>query len=117
MIFALAGKAVAAVQIAGVGHVKAECLDVTGFVFEIKGDIFVDVFAEKLFLRYKLSYVGQAESDLLFVNIRSVTVFFHHRFDDLFFGGVFVHFYDVVGHIVHYMDGTGMDIQHNVITV
>ena len=117
MIFALTCKAIAAVQVAGVGYMKAECFDVTGFVFEIKGDILVDIFAEKLFLCYQLFYVGQAEADFLFSNIRSVTVFFHHFIDDLFLGGVFVHFYDVVGHIVNHMDGTGMYIQHNVITV
>ena len=106
MIFALACEAVAAVQVAGVCYVKAQRLDVTGFVFEIEGDIFVDVFAEKLFLCYKLFDVGKTEADFRFINIEPVTVFFHHRIDNLLFGGAFVHFYDVVGYIVNHMDGT-----------
>ena len=76
MILALTRETVAAVEIAGVCHVKAEGFNIAGFVFEVKGDVLVDVFAEKFFLLYKLSDVGETEADFLFSNIRPVTVFF-----------------------------------------
>ena len=49
MVLALPGEAVAAVEVAAVGDVQAERLDVAGIIFELSGDVRIDVRREQLF--------------------------------------------------------------------
>ena len=53
MIFALPGEAVAAVEVAAVGDVQAECLDVAGIIFELSGDVRIDIRREQFFVIFQ----------------------------------------------------------------
>ena len=54
MVFALSREAVAAVEVAAVGDVQAERLDVAGIIFELSGDVSIDIRREQLFGVLKL---------------------------------------------------------------
>ena len=54
MVLALPGEAVAAVEVAAVGDVQAECLDVAGIIFKLSGDVRIDVRCKQFFVIFQL---------------------------------------------------------------
>ena len=122
MVLALPGEAVAAVEVAAVGDVQAERLDVAGIVFELSGDVRVDIRREQLFGVLKLLDLAVAFpqvclADGLAVRCLPAAVFGEQRGDDFAFCFIFEHRDHVIGNLVHDMNGAGIGVQHNVVTV
>ncbi len=116
MILSLAGKAVSAVEIAGVGHMKAQGLHhVPGALFKGSGQGGEGI-RRKQFPRILEGLdVGQTLPQLLLRHIRPVRVFLQQSRHDLIAAACFKPGDDVIGHAVHHMDGAGTGVQHNVI--
>ena len=116
VILALAGKAVATVEIAGMGHMQAHGLEHGVFIFKIEGHIFINVRGEKFFILLQIFYILQTVKHIL---LRQV--FFRVSGNDLtgnFLWRLFlIHRNDVIGHLVHHMDRSAAGVQNDVIAV
>ena len=117
VIPALAGKAVAAVQIAGVRHVQAERLDdIAAFLFKASGHRL------KAVRRKELACVLQCR-DLVIAGVGLAlrqalhAIFRQHLRRDLFPAFRLVKGNHVIGEPVHQMDGARAHVQHDVISV
>ena len=122
MVLALPGEAVAAVEVAAVGDVQAERLDVAGIIFELSGDVCVDVRREQLFGVFKLldfavAFPQVCLADGLAVCCLPPAVFGEQCGDDFVLCFIFEHRDHVIGNLVHDMNGAGVGVQHNVVTV
>ena len=62
-------------------------------------------------------HVGNAVPQILLRHIFALAVFFHHRRYDLIRRAVRVKRNDVIGHLIHYMNGAGAGVQHDVVAV
>ena len=117
VVVALAGEAVFAVQVAGVGHMQAHGLHFGHALFEIEGHVAVDVLGEQLAGLLQLGNIGQALAKVGLGHVLAVGVFFQHPGHDLVGGGGFVQADHVVGHLVHHMDRAAEYIQYDVVSV
>ena len=118
VVLALAGEAVGAVQVAGVRDVQAQRLDhVAGALLEGAGHRREGIRGEELAARLERRHVADAKADVLLGHVLAIAVFGHHGRDDLVRRRGFKHRDDVVGHVVHGMDGAGAGIQHDVVAV
>ena len=122
MVLALPGEAVAAVEVAAVGDVQAERLDVAGIIFELSGDVRIDVRRKQFFvifqlLNLRIAFPQVCLADSLAVRCLPAAVFGEQRGDDFAFCFIFKHRDHVIGNLVHDMDGAGVGVQHNVVTV
>ena len=114
---ALRGKAVAAVQVAGVGHMQAERLDHIGTVFKVKGVVSVGIGRKQLAGGGQLVNVVQHIVDVGGGHIGAVRVLFGEGCSSLLPAAALVDQGDgVIGDIVHRMHAAAVDIQHNVVT-
>ena len=122
MVFALPGEAVAAVEVAAVGDVQAERLDVAGIIFELSGDVRVDVRREQFFVIFQflnlcIAFPQVCLADGLAVCCLPAAVFGEQRGDDFALCFIFEHRDHVIGNLVHDMNGAGVGVQHDVVTV
>ena len=117
LVLALAGEAVLAGEVAGVGHVEAQGLDHGVLVLEIKGQILVLVRGEELPPGLQVLHALQHGADLLRRYLRAVPVLCQHPGDDLLSGAGLVEVDDVVGQVVHRVDGAAVHIQYDIISV
>ena len=78
---ALGGKAVFAVQIAGVGHMQAECLDNGGTILEVKGMVSVNIFGKQLAIGLQFFDVVKAVVDVLGGHFGMVSIFLCQQAD------------------------------------
>ena len=114
VIVALAGKAVAAVQVAGMCHVQAQRLDhAAGASFQLAGHGSESIGGKELAHLFQLRNLIAAIQHLGLGDFGMVGIFFQHCPDDLFGSGRFVQTDDVVGYLIHYVDRAGIDIQHD----
>ena len=114
---ALRGKAVAAVQVAGVGHMQAERLDHIGTVFKVKGVVGVGIGRKQLAGGGQLVNVVQHVADVGGGHIGAVRVLFGKGCCSLLPAAALVDQGDgVIGDIIHRVYAAAVDIQHNVVT-
>ena len=114
---ALRGKAVAAVQVAGVGHMQAERLDHIGTVFKVKGVVGVGIGRKQLAGGGQLVNVVQHIVDVVCRDIGAVRVLFGEGCSSLLPAAALVDQGDgVIGDVIHCMHAAAIDIQHNVVT-
>ena len=79
VVFTLAGKAVLAVQVAGVGHMQAQRLDHRAALFQVKCLVGVYILGKQLPGRGQFFHVAQAVLNLLPVHLGHILVFFQQR--------------------------------------
>ena len=114
---ALGRKTVAAVQVAGVGHVQAERLDHIGPVLEVKGVVGVDVLGKQLALGGQLVDVVQAVRDVGLGHVGAARVLGGQGGRGLVPGLALVNEGDgIVGHVVHGVDAAAEYVHHDVVT-
>ena len=117
MELALRGKAVAAVQVAGVGHMQAERLDHIGTVFKVKGVVGVGIGRKQLAGGGQFVNVVQHIVDVGGGHIGAVRVLFGEGCSSLLPAAALVDQGDgVIGDVIHRMHAAAVDIQHNVVT-
>ena len=117
VILALACEAIGAVEVAGVCHVQAECLDDLGVVFVVDGKAFIHVGRVKLARLFQCLHVLDALQQLLARHVGLVRVLLQKRLDDLLCGVGLIHFDDVVRDLVHRVHRAGAGVQHDVVSV
>ena len=118
MVLALAREAVFTVEVAGVGHVEAQSLDdVSAAFLEFAREGFVGVRGVELLVLLEVAYIADALPDLVLVDVVPVPVLLHQGGDDLLLGVVRVQGDDVVGHVVHRVDGARTGVEHDVVAV
>ena len=118
VILALTGEAVGTVQVAGVRHMQAQrlhhiartLLERTGHVREGVGGIEFPGLLQRL-------HVINAVPQILLRHILACAVFFHHCRYDLIRRVIRVKRNDVIGYLIHYMNGAGAGVQHDVVAV
>ena len=112
MVLALAGEAVGAAQVAGVGDVEAEGLYYPRAFLVLSRELLIVVGGKELAVSLKLRDVVKA---LEHVGARDLGVFCAYRGADLVCGAGLVHFDDVVGDVVHEVDGAGGGVEDDVV--
>ena len=118
MVFSLAGEAVGAVQVAGVRHMQAQRLHhIAGALLERAGHVREGVGGIELPGALQRVHIGNAVPQLLLRHILALAVFLHHRRYDLIRRVVGVKCNDVIGYLVHCMNGAGAGVQHDVVAV
>ena len=117
LIAALRGKAVGAVQVAGVGHMQAESLDHGVAVLEIEREVLIGIGAPQLAGFLQACHVINALAQIGLGHVLTVTVLCHHGGNDLVGGVVGVHGNDIIRHLIHHMHRAAAGIQHDVIAV
>ena len=116
VVLALAGKAVGAIEVAGVGDVEAQRLDDTRCLgLEMPRHGLEGVGGEELARFLERDDLSVALLDIGGGDILAVAVFFVHGSDDFVLFVGLKHLDDVVGYLVYYVDGTGADVQHHVV--
>ena len=114
VVFALAGKTVRTVQIAGMGHMKAQGLHHPGgFLFQLSGHGGESVGGKELPRLLQLGHLIIALVQLFPAQLGEPGL---HQCQDLLAGAAFVAADDFIGRIVHHVDGAGADIQHDVVS-
>ena len=118
LVVALAGEAVVAVQVAGVGHVETHGLQ-NGLGGLECGLLHVlpQVLGEELAAVLQGLDVFQAVPQFLLVHVLHVAVLGQHLGDDLLVVGVFKEGDHVIGHLVHQVDGAAVDVHNDVVSV
>ena len=115
---ALGGKAVLAVEVAGVGHVEAQGLqDGFGVLEGLLLHVLPQVLGEELAGGFQGVDVLQAGQDLPLVHVRPVAVLGQDLGDDGLPGGGLVQGDDVIGHLVHQVDRAAVHVQDDVVAV
>ena len=118
VVLALTGKAVGAIEVAGVGNVQAQCLDhACRFGFQITGHRLEGIFGKQLARRLQLGDLVIAFAYLLRRHALGGTVLFCQLTDDHIAAFGLEHGDDIIGQLVHRMDRAGADIQHDVVAV
>ena len=117
LVFALAGEAVGAAQVAGVGHMETQGLDNVGVVLVVGGHGGVGVGGEELVLLLQRRHVVDAGADLLLGDVGAVRIVGQDAPADLVGGVVGVEGDDVIRHLVHQMDRTTAGVQDDVVAV
>ena len=117
VVFALARKAVFAVEVAGVRDVQAQRLDDGIARLEVKGKIRVIVGGEQPALLFQLLDIVDAVADLGFINGSVISISREHCGDDAVSIRILVHPDDIVSEIIHHMDAAAENIQHDVVAV
>ena len=117
VVLALAGKAVLAVQVAGVCNVQAQRLDHGAAVLEVKGLVGVHVLGKELACGLQLLHIGQAVLDLLPGDLRQMGILLQQGGDQRLPPGGLVAGDDVVGQVVHRVHRAAVHIQHDVVAV
>ena len=118
VVLALTGKAVAAVQIAGVRHVQTQRLDhIAAALLEGARQSRKGVRAEQRALADELRHVVNARPQLLLRHVRPIRIFFPQRIDDLVRGMIRIQRDHVVGHLVHRVNRAGAGIQHDIVAI
>ena len=113
---ALGRKAVAAVQVAGVGHVQAQGLDHIGTVLEVEGVAGVSVGGEQLALLRQFVDVVQAVRDVGGGHIVPARVLLGQGRGGLRAGAAAVDRGDgVVGDVLHGVHAAAEHVQHDVV--
>ena len=116
--FALRGKAVLAIEVTGMGHMKAERLDHGRAVFEIKGPVGVDILGEELSGGGQLLNIVKAVLDVGGGNLGVGAVFFRQQRGGLGAGMPGIDQGDgVIGQLIHRVDAAAVNVQNNIITV
>ena len=113
---ALRGKAVAAIQVAGVRNVQAERLDDVGAVFEVKGVVSVGVGRKQLACGGQLVDIVQHVVDVTLGHVGAACVFFGKGGGGLLPAAALVDQGDgVIGYIVHRVYAAAVHIQHDIV--
>ena len=118
VIFPLTGEAIGAVEVAGVGHMKAKSLDhPCGFVFQFSRHIGEGVGGKEHALVLQFRNLIIAFLDLRGGNFGDMGVFFADFGKNRFFRFLLKKGDDVIGHVVHRMHRAGADVENNVVAV
>ena len=118
VVFALTGKAIGAVQVAGMGNVQAQGLDhVAAALLKGARQRGEGIRAEELSLPDQFVYVGDALPHIGLGHVLPARVLFADQPDDLLRSVLVVKGDDIVGHFVHRVDGAGAGVQHDVVAV
>ena len=97
---------------------QTQCLHhIAGALLECTGHICEGIRRVKLPGLLQRLHVGNAVPQILLRHIFALAVFFHHRRYDLIRRAVRVKRNDVIGHLIHYMNGAGAGVQHDVVAV
>ena len=116
VVLTLAGEAVGAVEVAGVGNVQAQSLHHTGSLFlQLIRHGLVGVGDEELFSFLQRNHLLVAFGDIGFGDIGAVGEFFSHGGKDRFLVVIFKHGDDFVSYLVHGVDGAGANVQHDIV--
>ncbi|MPN28484.1 hypothetical protein SDC9_175926 [bioreactor metagenome] len=78
MVFALAGKAVRAVQITGVGHMQAQRLDHGATFFKVIGQIFEHIRRVQLAALFQCGNITDAVTQVLLCHVFAARILFQH---------------------------------------
>ena len=118
VVFALAGKAVFAVQVAGVGHVQAQRLHHRAALFQVECLVGVYILGKQLSGGGQFFHVAQAILNFLPVHLGHILVFFQQRGDQLLFVPARITAGDhVIGQVVHRVHRTAVYVQHDVVAI
>ena len=117
VVLPLAGKAVGAVEVAGVGHMEAEGLDHGAAVFEVKGHGLEGIRGVELPGLLQGAHVLDAAPQVLPGDVGAVPVLLQHGGDDLLRAPLLVQGDDVVGHVVHHVDRAGAGVQNDIAAI
>ena len=113
---ALRGKAVAAIQVAGVGHVQAQCLNDVGAVFKVERMVGVGVGRKQLPGGGQFFDIVKAIVDIGGGDVGAACVFLFQLGGGVLTGQTLVDQGDgVVGHIVHGVYAAAVHVQHDVV--
>ena len=113
----LRSKAVRAIQIAGVRHQKAKCLNHIRTVFQIKGLVLKDILCEKLPVLNQLIDIRKGICHVLHCEA-AVPVSLHQlSADGLPVLSCIKACNRIIGHLIRHMNRTGIGIQNNVVSV
>ena len=97
---------------------QTQCLHhIAGALLERAGHVRKGIGRVELPSLLQRLHVGNAVPQILFRHILALAVFFHHRRYDLIRRAVRVKRNDVIGHLIHYMNGAGAGVQHDVVAV
>ena len=115
---ALGGKAVFAVQIAGVGHMQAECLDNGGTILEVKGMVSVNIFGKQLAIGLQFFDIVKAVVDVFGGHFGMVSIFLCQQVGSFCAGVAGIDQSDGgIRQFVYGVNAAAVDIQHNVVAV
>ena len=117
MVFSLTGKAVGAIEIAGVGNVQAKRLNHAGgpgFQFTRHGR--KGILGKQLSRRFQLDNLVVTFADLIRRHAVCSLILFPQLFYDGVTGLCFKQSNHIVSQFVHGMYRTGANVQHNIIT-
>ena len=118
VILALTGEAVGTVQVAGVRHMQAQRLHhIAGTLLERTGHVCEGVGGIELPGLLQRLHVINAVPQILLRHILACAVFSHHCRYDLIRRVIRVKRNDVIGYLIHYMNGAGAGVQHDVVAV
>ena len=118
MILALAGEAVCAVEIAGMGDVQAQRLyNVARALLEGARHLRECIRCKQLFGSYQGLYVLDAVQYVLLFYVFAAGVFFGYGLHYFLRAVVLIHGDYVVCHLIHHVYGAGAGVQHYVVTV
>ena len=114
MIFALAGKAIGAIQIAGMGHMQTKSLHHAGsLLLEFPCHLFKSIGGKELSFLLQFPNLIIAGGNFLPVYIFHMAKLRHHGVDDFFLAFFFIKADDFISDIIHHMHAAGAGIQHN----
>ena len=114
VIFALAGEAIGAIEVAGVGHVQAQSLDHAGGAgLQLPRHVFKGVRGEELAV-----FLERCDLVVAFRHLGGVLVEALGQFaDDLVLAFAFVQADELVGDLVHHVHAAAAGVQHDVIII
>ena len=100
------------------GHVEAQGLHhVAGALLEGARHVGEGIGGEQLPGALQRLHVRDALPQVGLRHIGALPVFFQHRLHDLVRAVVLEHGDDVIGHLIHHVDGAGAGVQHDVVAV
>ncbi len=117
VILALTGKAVGAVQVAGVRHVQAQRLHVRLTALEVDGEVAVFVLGVQLSGILQGADVVHQPTKLLFVHVGARAVLHQKLGNDLVLRARFIQRNRVIRHVVHHVHRAGEHVQHDIVSI
>ena len=117
VVFSLAGEAVVAVEVAGVGHVQAQRLDNGVAALEVEGLAGVDILSVELARAAQRLDVVETVKQLLPGDLGISGVLFKKDLDGLPGALGFAQPDQVVGDLVHHVDRTAEHIENDIVAV
>ena len=118
VVFSLTGKAIGAVEVAGMGHMEAHGFDDLLILFlELAGKLGKVIFAEQLSLGLQCPDIRKAPPYLRLIDPFHMTVALHGLGHQFLLRHGLVSSDQIIGHLIYHMDRTGAGIQHDIVSI